>query len=223
MVKKWISIEGTDGVGKTTIGRHLAASRFENARTLIRDDKPEETLPVPEFARSRIRALRSQVWNYDATEPVWEYGNWYWLYTLGSWFWLYFESLVEHASTESEFIITDGWALKHWARFRLHDNRELRDAADRMFSGLPWPTHTLILPPAALSAGTARADKMIKPSELGAFQVEGPTHFVGYQNSTWGKLVELANELDGVRTTVAFCPNADLQSVFSVLNDIGVH
>lgn len=217
---RWISLEGTDGSGKTTLARKLRDLDLPDTTVLLRDDNPEQSLPLSVSARTRVNALRSQVWGYDHAEPVTDYGKRYWLYALGSWFWLYFETIIS-AADQSEFVITDGWALKHWARFRLHTDTRLRAAADLLFAELPWPDHLVLLPAVNEAAASAIA-KPIKPSETGAFDRTGPTGFSSYQSASQAMLQELAEEIDDDMADVRLSRGSELQDVLDVLQRIGL-
>lgn len=187
----WVSVDGTDGAGKTSVGRRLR--KGTDFRVMLRDDNNLGR----RSSSHRIDALRELVWLYGHSEPVWEYGNRYWLYSLGSWFWLYYQTSVHPAIQSADCVITDGWALKHWARFRLYDDSSIRQAADELFASLPWPDHTIVLPPPS-----PEGEKVIKPSETGAFH--GIGDFSAYQDKTWRKIGELAQELNGTVTTITY-------------------
>lgn len=219
MLSHWVSIEGTDGSGKTTVVQGLQGLCYRQAEIYLRDSDLQFRADISAEARSRLEVLREQVWDYNIDEPVWDYGNRYWLHALASWFWLYYE-IVLH-SAEAKFAITDGWALKHWARFRLHDDPSLRDDADRIFGALPWPRHMIILPPSG-SVVPIAGTKQIKPSELGAFQEAGQSSFEQYQDRTWQQLVQIAAELNGHKTHVCVSPAADMSAVSTILGDIGI-
>ncbi|WP_433683366.1 hypothetical protein [Nocardia sp. CA-119907] len=216
----WISIDGVDGAGKTTLARQLQALDLKRTRILVRDDKPEQALDNSLFVSKRLIALRELVWDYDPKESVWEYGTRYWLHSLASWFWLYYETVVIPAGRVSSFVITDGWAIKHWARFRMHESPAIRDAADQVFRELPWPDRTVLLPP-----GTVAGDgptKQLKPSELGAFQPGGTTKFDTYQQATWVQMRELAEEIDDELTDVRYAPDGEIPDAASFLRIVEV-
>lgn len=211
----WISIDGVDGAGKTTLARQLQELDLPRTRVLVRDEKPEQALDNSLFVSKRLIALRELVWDYDPKEAVWEYGTRYWLHSLASWFWLYYETAITQAGRVGSFVITDGWAIKHWARFRMHESPAIRDAADRVFRELPWPDQTLLLPPGVI-AGNGPI-KQLKPSELGAFQPNGATTFDTYQQATWFQMRELADEIDDELTDVRYAPSDEMQDAAGFL------
>lgn len=211
----WISIDGVDGAGKTTLARQLQEIDLKRTRVLVRDEKPEQALDNSLFVSKRLIQLRELVWDYDPKEAVWDYGTRYWLHSLASWFWLYHETVITQAGRVASFVVTDGWAFKHWARFRMHESSAIREAAELMFCALPWPDSTLLLPPGVV-AGDGPV-KQLKPSELGAFQSEGVTGFEPYQQATWEHMRELAEEIDDELTDVRYAPDDDILSATDFL------
>ncbi|MGK8558258.1 hypothetical protein [Nocardia gipuzkoensis] len=215
MVMFWISIDGVDGAGKTTLTRQLQELDLQRTRILIRDDKPEQALDNSLLVSQRLIALRELVWDYDPEERVWEYGIPYWLHSLVSWFWLYYETVITQAGRMASFVITDGWAIKHWARFRLHESSAIREAAERAFRELPWPDQTVLLAPGTISGDGPM--KQLKPSELGAFQPGGVTRFDTYQQATWVQMLEVAEEIDDELTDIRYAPSGGMQDVAALL------
>lgn len=169
----WVSIDGTDGSGKSSLTIELA-NRIPGF-TVLERDQTCRSLPSS-HSGVRLRQLRDSVFGYPHAEPVWEYPNRYWLHALCSFFWLYHHEVL---STIEGSVLIDGWATKHWARFQLHDDPELVAEADSCFFALPWPHQILVLPRNTHN-GTARATK---PSEHGAFESTS-SGFDDYQNRT---------------------------------------
>lgn len=216
----WISIDGVDGAGKTALTRQLQGFDLKRTRVLVRDDKPEQALDSSLYVSKRLIALRELVWDYDPKEEVWEYGTRYWLHSLASWFWLYYETVITQAGRVAPFVVTDGWAIKHWARFRMHESPAIRETADRVFRELPWPDQTLLLPPGVI-AGDGPV-KQLKPSELGAFQTGGATSFDRYQQATWSHIRELAEDIDDELTDVRYAPSGEMLNAAGFLHLFGV-
>ncbi|WP_330230568.1 hypothetical protein OHA40_32225 [Nocardia sp. NBC_00508] len=209
-----------DGSGKTTLARQLQEIDLERTRILVRDDKPEQALDNSLLVNQRLIALRELVWDYDPKEAVWEYGTRYWLHSLASWFWLYYETVITQAGRAAPFVVTDGWAIKHWARFRMHESLAICAAADRVFRQLPWPDRTVLLPPGAVAGD--RSTKQLKPSEFGAFQPGGTTKFDTYQQATWVQMRDLAEEIDDELTDVRYMPSGETPDASSFLRIVEV-
>lgn len=172
-MRTWISLDGTDGAGKSSLARELIG--MMPGYTILERDSACESLPES-HAGIRLRQLRETVFGYDHAEPVWEYPTRYWLHVLCSFFWLYHHEVI---STADGNVLTDGWATKHWARFLLHEDTNLVAEANASFGALPWPQQILVLPRDA-HQGTVRETK---PSERGAFDPHS-TSFDQYQDRT---------------------------------------
>lgn len=186
MTTKWISLEGADGVGKSSLAHELNG-KLPGYNVLERDliCKSLST----SYAEHRLNRLWKDVFAYDHLEPVWEYPNRYWLYELCSFFTLYHHEVILNADRH---ILTDGWAAKHWGRFLLYDDPKLVAEANLAFSALPWPQTILVLP-RCVHHSTART---LKPSERGAFD-ENFNNFDEYQNRTMEMFSLIEQYLDG--------------------------
>lgn len=169
----WVSLDGTDGSGKSSLATELADSM--PGYTVLERDQTCQSLPHSHTGL-RLRQLRDAVFGYDHAEPVWEYPTRYWLHELCSFFWLYHHEVI---STIYGNVLTDSWATKHWARFQLHDDPALVAEANISFGALPWPQQIIVLPRHA-HRGTVR---VTKPSEHGAFD-PASTGFDQYQDRT---------------------------------------
>lgn len=197
----WVSLDGTDGSGKSSLATELAGT-MPGYIVLERDLTCESI--APSHAGSRLRQLRDAVFGYDHAEPVWEYPNRYWLHALCSFFWLYHHEVI---STIEGNVLTDGWATKHWARFQLHDDPDLVAEANASFGALPWPQQILVLP-RHVHTGTLR---VTKPSEHGAFDAAS-TGFDQYQNRTLDAF-DRVRQLLGNRVRFTWLVDATPQAV----------
>lgn len=186
MTAIWVSLDGADGVGKSSLAHELSGDL--PGYTVLERDLVCKSVSFS-YAERRLNRLWKDVFAYDHLEHVWEYPNRYWLHTLCSFFTLYYHEVVSSAGCH---ILTDGWATKHWARFLLYEDPKLVAEANMAFSALPWPQTVLVLP-RFTHHSTAR---MMKPSEQGVFDPSS-NNFDEYQNRTMEMFSFIEQYLDG--------------------------
>jgi thymidylate kinase len=164
------AVEGVDGTGKSHLVRSLAQRNVvTGGQPVVVLLKDADNAARTALGTERLAGMHALTWSYPVDEEVWRYSQRYWLYTLLSWYQLYHEMRVLPELERGHVVVADGWFYKHWARFSLSGDDELRSTARQLFLGLPRPDAVFLLDtPVATAAHRLRGT--FKPSEAGAFE-----------------------------------------------------
>lgn len=220
------AVEGVDGTGKSHLVRRLAERAVvaggQSVAILLKDaDDAARTA----LGTERLAAMHALTWSYPVDEEVWRYSQRYWLYTLLSWYQLYHETRVLPELARGRVVVADGWFYKHWARFSLSGDEELRSTARELFLGLPRPDAVFLLDtPVATAAHRLRGS--FKPSEAGAFEAGRAdldvTDLVSYQGRSARALHHVLSDSGTPVHAVDTTTGDELATVVTTIEKTGV-
>ena len=191
----FVALEGIDGIGKTTVARHLAPMIWPGRDLLA----IEKNAPAPEDARlaQRFRRLGDLVWNYSPEEAIGGVADRHWALLQATWFALLDEAVIRPALRRGAVTMIDGWTGKLRARARVASDPDPA-WVDGLFAGLATPLIVLL---DADPRDLTRRRSEFSPSERGVFA--GMDDYVTYQDAVRAKYRTLAAAEGWVVVTVA--------------------
>lgn len=140
---RFISVEGIDGCGKTTIARGVAAA-LEELGVPVTFAGRREVCASGGFLGDRLARLQELLWEYPEQAPIQRCGDDHWLHLLASWFSLVDEACVRPGLALGRWVIADGWFYKYAARFALKP-RFPRERVGACLQHLSAPSTVLML------------------------------------------------------------------------------
>lgn len=180
MTGQFVSFEGIDGAGKSTMAAALTQRLQASGVNAVLIQKSDTAADDP-FVRGHFAALRAALWDYPRDADIGRLGNRHWLHLLVAWYAALDASVVQEHLQAGRWVVTDGWLYKYLARFALKP--EIGEAyAAQCFEGLSRPDTVYYLDVAPCVAFNRRA--AFQPSELGAYDgVQGDPEscYVAYQ------------------------------------------
>lgn len=205
---RFIAMEGTDGVGKTSLARRLADISYETA--VARLAEPAATIPPDEGASTLVFVSRRQISatsTYAATlmehlsTMLWHSGDApdlsdaFWVSLQAAWFTAHTETVVEPLLGAGFDVVVDGWLYKFFAKLLLQGFTEPDLAV--IFDRVRMPDAVLLLQADVGAVYDRRRD--FRPAELGMHAAYGELDdlgrdtFVDYQTRTALNLAMLAD------------------------------
>jgi len=121
----FVTFEGIDGAGKTTVSRLVAEALSERGLPHLLVDRRNPTFADPYVAES-ARRLSGVLWPDRIDDPQYLLGDGYFVLLTGAWLRLIDEQLVRPALAAGKVVIVDGWDFKPIARNALRPH--IRDA-----------------------------------------------------------------------------------------------
>ena len=174
----FVSIEGIDGAGKTTLC-NILQERFPDATVLKKKDLPHYS---PIFIRPKLDRLHDEIWGNGTghegegfDRPLSD------IFLMAGWFHMIDELVIQPCLERSQLIILDGWYYKFLCRFKGRSRYEY-SLLERMLIGLPSPEIGVYLdlsPPIA-----AKRKSVYTASECGVldgYDSISSSNFIDYQ------------------------------------------
>jgi thymidylate kinase len=197
---RFISFEGLDGAGKTTMAR-LVAGELSDAGVATRFvERKNGEFPTPELTR-RMALLKELIWEYGDL-PLHEYGDEHALFNMASWFSVLDRCKIKPLLDQGCTVIIDNWYYKFASRFRAKPGINFA-LVKQCFSHLSRPDAVIFLDVSPSVAGGRK--EQFSRGECGNFDgMTGLTreNFIRYQESVQIGLLEFAREDEWIRIAV---------------------
>ena len=187
----FLSFEGIDGSGKTTLARATASVLASSDVSFCSSKSiPLQTEPV---VRSCMEQVSSLLWPKRDTDFDHLLPAEYWLHLQGAWYSLISQFQILPRLREGETLLTDGWFYKFFAKLRLR-GFEL-DHLEATFRDVVQPGLVILLDVDV--EGVWNRKKTFRLTEMGLHHNDdypslGRESFVHYQSQVLSKLKEIA-------------------------------
>jgi thymidylate kinase len=214
MAGRFLSFEGIDGSGKSTLTEGLVARLRDTGIDAVAVRKTSMPGDDP-FARQHFAQLKAALWDYPKDADISKLGNRHWLHLLAAWYAALDVRVVRNHLAAGRWVVSDGWFYKYLARFALKPEIGEHFAAN-CFQGLSRPDKVYYLDVPPEVAFRRRAN--FHPSELGAFdglQGEAAACYLAYQKQVRAAYHGLARQHDW------YCVDADSRSPAELLDNLG--
>lgn len=186
---RFVSIEGIDGSGKSTVARQLAGRIRQSGRRALLLDRSTATESVAGSVADHLARLRSLIWECPPTARTSQLGFEHWRHVLLAWFHAVDHVTVRPALADGTWVVADSWFYKYAARFALTCG--LADA-EQCFRGISVPSAVFWLDVDPVVCARRRASH--RPTERGEWLgLDGSEQaFVDYQRRVREVYVRLA-------------------------------
>lgn len=193
-----IVLEGIDGAGKTTVGKHLLSMLSNDSRGAAMFSKSfgdfEDT-----YVRNEMSRLRSLIWQSSAEEPsVAKFGARYYVFLVAAWFSALDGCLLRDLKQSSDLALFDGWFYRTIVKARIRE--QLPDEwLWSLFDSIVQPDVVVMIDTPPAVAFDRRGS--FKPSEVGrwdGYSGEPFDSYCRYQESVRSELLRVGSQLGWV-------------------------
>ena len=163
----FVSIEGIDASGKTTVTNKVSKVLEQQGIKVLKVDKKFVDYQDPKL-KIFTSGLRSLIWGYgsDMLKPISSKG---WLYLHALWFHVLAENWIRPNIGKYQVVLIDGWTYKMHSRFRLKNDLDMA-LLDNIFNSIYQCHKVFLLKPSPEVCWERRAQ--FRETELGAFDFE---------------------------------------------------
>ena len=194
MTGKFIVIEGIDGSGKTTIANLLCDKLNQKFKAIDVSKKSIEA--DSQYVKQFMKNIKKSLWESSSTDPVSQIDEESWLYLHILWYHLLQKQIIEKKLMDYNYVVTDGWFYKFWARHLTNMLNGDTDFSKGLIQRLMSGDERILLDVSPQEC--FRRKQNVKPSEMGIHGVvSGKTNyekFVSYQSNVQQKYYEIADE-----------------------------
>lgn len=190
MVGRFISIEGIDGAGKSTIAKLVTDKIVEQGHRAVLLDK--NFVPTDDIFSDRVKNLRDVLWSNVSPSEITKLPTKHLIYLTGAWFSLLEAIVLESENLKNHIIVADGWKYKLLARFRIKNENALH-VARNVFDTIGETDKTFFLKISPECAANRR--KEFSAAECGmydGFRGNKRSNFVSYQSNVLKQLEEFS-------------------------------
>ncbi|MDN5757179.1 MAG: hypothetical protein L0H59_01410 [Tomitella sp.] len=199
MPGRFIAVEGTDGVGKTAIARHLADITYEAAvaelpRTsggvaFVPRRQVSKTSP---YAATLMEHMSTMLWHSGDAPDL---SDAFWVSLQAAWFTAHTETVLGPLLDVGLDVVVDGWVYKFFAKLLLQGFTEPELAV--IFARVRMPDAVLLLRADAGAVydrrGTFRPAELGMHAHYGALDELGRDTFIDYQTRAAANLQAFAD------------------------------
>ena len=205
MPGRFIALEGTDGVGKTSLARRLADLDYDTAVARLAEPTVLEMGASPlvfvprrqisstsSYAATLMEHLSTMLWHSGDAPDL---SDAFWVSLQAAWFTAHTETVVGPLLSAGFDVVVDGWLFKFFAKLLLQGFTEPDLAV--IFNRVRVPDAVLLLQADVSAVYDRRRD--FRPAELGMHADYGELHdlgrdtFIDYQTKTARNLQMLAD------------------------------
>lgn len=209
----FITIEGIDGAGKSTLAKGVDFALRENGINSVFLNRREPRVD-DDYVMRHLDALSRSLWPVTHEEPQFHLGDHYFVHLTAAWLTLLDRFVVRPQLARGFLVIVDGWYLKPLARFQLRPHIS-KDLTSALFEHLSKPDLVVMLTTDPTTASGRK--RTLSNAEAGLNDgYDGLTrnNFVSYQRRVFAELVRLADCESGqlLRLSPATCDPVELLS-----------
>jgi dTMP kinase len=187
---RFVSVEGIDAAGKSTLARSLADRLRADGRPVLLLDRHSAVREAVGWPGEHLAGLRSLIWDYPPGTATSQLGFGHWSRLLGAWFAAVDAAVLRPSLDRGLTVVADSWWPKFAARFALTVGLP---AAEAVFDGVTTPAAVVWLDVPPRDAVLRRTQLRRTESGEWAGLAGGDAAFVDYQ----GRVRESYGQLAG--------------------------
>ncbi|KER04099.1 hypothetical protein LGZ99_08755 [Photorhabdus temperata] len=198
----FVSIEGVDGSGKSTLFNRLKSHclEYQYDKVIFIDKKNPEF--KHKYIASHMANIGDVLWRYDANSPMWLLGDEHWFSLLSSWFSVIDHCIVKPNLAKGNTIVVNNWITKYIARFNLKPNFDI-GAFNKSIQHLSRPDKIIFLDiditNAALRKGKFESSESGLMDGRSSITMDG---FIQYQNLVSNSYINEVKKLNTYKINV---------------------
>jgi dTMP kinase len=196
----FLSVEGIDACGKSTVARLLADRVAADGRQVLFLDRRNAVASLEGYPADHLAGLRSLIWEYPPDATTSQLGFTHWSHLIGAWFAAVDHTVVRPGLDRGLWIVADSWFYKFAARFALSQGLP---AGMAPFTGISRPDAVVWLDVPPEQCVLRRSE--LRSTERGEWQgLSGDRAFVEYQ----GRVRQVYGELAAGQAWITLGPMA---------------
>lgn len=139
----FISLEGIDGAGKTTIAHQVVHHLAAHGLPAVLAEKNSGDFADP-YVHTHSTVLSHLIWETAPDSPLYMLGDDHWFHLIAGWFALLDHCRISPLLREGKVVISDGWYFKYLARFKLKGHYDM-ELAYRTFEKIIKPDQVFLM------------------------------------------------------------------------------